>query len=68
MAKEKKEFSQLTAAEARAFLDDKGTRRVRVHSMTRRVLHWPYCAYCGLVALKNNTTRRALGKKCVTYE
>lgn len=50
----------------------KGPTKGRVvrgpHAMTRRVLHWPYCARCGLVALKNDRSRAALKRECVTEE
>lgn len=36
--------------------------------MTERILHWLYCAYCGLVNLKNDTTRRALRATCEWLE
>ena len=38
------------------------------HSLTKRICHWAYCSRCGLVALKNDVTRRALKKECVTEE
>lgn len=38
------------------------------HSMTKKILHWAYCSRCGLVALKNDATRRALRAECVTLE
>jgi hypothetical protein len=34
------------------------------HSFTRKVCHWPYCAKCGLVALKNEPTRIAMTLGC----
>lgn len=43
-------------------------RRVGVHVMTRRILHWSYCANCGLVRLKNEASLRALKAPCVWYE
>lgn len=46
----------------------KGTIKRGPHQMTKRVLHWTYCARCGLVALKNDVTRRALKAQCVTEE
>lgn len=58
----------LTSAEARAFLRDKGRANVGRHAMTKRIFHWPYCARCGLLALKNEPTRRALRAPCVVYE
>lgn len=51
-----------------AFLADRGTRRVREHAFTKRIVSWSYCAHCGLVALKNEATRREMSRKCVTYE
>lgn len=54
--------------DVRAFLADRGTRRVRDHAWTSRVLSWPVCAHCGLVALKNDATRKAMASPCVTYE
>lgn len=38
------------------------------HQMTKRVLNWPYCSRCGLVALRNDATRIALKAQCVTEE
>lgn len=58
-----------TVTDVRAFLNERGNKRVRdAHSLKRRVLHWPYCEYCGLLALKNDVTRKALSKPCVTWE
>ena len=55
--------------DVRAFLAQKGVKRVRDHhTLTKRVLHWPYCAHCGLVALNNEPTRKAMRAKCITYE
>ena len=34
------------------------------HSFTRKVLHWPYCAKCGLVMLKNRSTEARIRKGC----
>ena len=50
------------------FLSSKGQKRVGTHSMTKPVLHWRYCAHCGLMNLKNDVTKRALRQPCVTYE
>lgn len=38
------------------------------HAMTKKILNWPYCAHCGLVALKNEASRRKLKEPCVTVE
>ena len=61
-------FQRLSRSEATQFLADRGIRRAGPHRMTKRIFHWPYCARCGLVALKNDATRRALRAQCVTYE
>ncbi len=34
------------------------------HRFTKRILHWPYCAGCGLVALKNEATRQRMRQPC----
>lgn len=34
------------------------------HSFNRRVLNWKYCAYCGLIALRNEATRKAIRLGC----
>jgi hypothetical protein len=58
-----------TVKNVKAFLADKGTKRVRdAHSLKKRVAHWPYCEHCGLVALKNDVSRRALAAQCVVHE
>lgn len=36
----------------------------RPHNMTGRVLSWPYCAVCGLVAMRNAASRHALAEPC----
>lgn len=46
----------------------KGTIKRGPHVMTKRILHWPYCARCGLMALKNEESRKALKRDCVTEE
>jgi hypothetical protein len=51
------------------FLNQRGNKRVRDgHSLKGRILHWPYCEHCGLIALKNDVTRRALKAQCVVWE
>lgn len=54
--------------DVRAFLAEKGVKRVREHAFTRQILSWPYCAHCGLMLLKNEATRKAAREKCITYE
>ena len=54
--------------DVRAFLAERGSRRERPHAFTKRVCSWPYCKHCGLVALKNEVTRRAMSAPCVVYE
>jgi hypothetical protein len=60
--------SWTTIRDVRAFLAEEGTVRVREHNFSRRILHWPYCAYCGLVMLKNERSRKAAKAPCVTRE
>ena len=55
-------------AAIRAFLNERGRRVVGPHKMTKRICHWPYCARCGLVALKNEVSQRALAAPCVTED
>lgn len=59
----------MTLHEARRFVARYGGRvHLTAHHMAGRVLHWPYCLTCGLVALKNDATRAALRAPCVTIE
>lgn len=46
----------------------KGQVKRGPHVMTKKILHWPYCARCGTVALKNDATRTTLKRDCVTEE
>lgn len=46
----------------------KGVIGIRPHSMTARVLHWPCCRHCGLVALKNKRTKEALRRGCYKWK
>lgn len=47
----------------------KAGRKVRgTHAFTDKVLHWPVCAHCGLMALRNEATRRAMKAPCETWE
>lgn len=34
------------------------------HAFTRRVLHWPYCANCGLVKMRNDFSLWAQAQGC----
>jgi hypothetical protein len=36
----------------------------RPHRMTERVFGWDYCASCGLVAMRNAVSRKALAASC----
>lgn len=54
--------------DVRAFLAQRGTRSTAPHDMTGRVLHWPMCRRCGLLGLRNDTTRRLLAKLCTVEE
>jgi hypothetical protein len=46
----------------------KTIKRTGPHQMTRKILHWSYCAHCGLVALRNDETRKALKARCEWIE
>ncbi len=35
------------------------------HAFTRRALHWPYCAHCGLMLLRNPATEKLRKAPCV---
>ena len=61
-------FRTLSVTEARELLAYQGVRHVSTHRMTERILHWHYCACCGLLALNNDVTRRALRAPCVWFE
>lgn len=47
-----------------AFLNERGTFRTGPHRMDKKILHWSYCRNCGLIALKNDATRKALKVPC----
>ena len=34
------------------------------HTFNKKVCHWDYCSKCGLVALKNEPTARAIALGC----
>jgi hypothetical protein len=38
------------------------------HSFTKKVCHWFYCSGCGLVALKNESTRKRMQEPCDAME
>ena len=38
------------------------------HHFNRKVMHWFYCSGCGLVALKNEITQKAMRKPCNSME
>ncbi len=48
--------------------DRKHTTRRGPHQFTKRILHWPYCARCGLVCLKNDVSRAAMKSQCTWVE
>jgi hypothetical protein len=56
--------------DVRAFLAEKGRRVRGPHQMNGilKRLPWPYCTRCGLIALRNDVTRRALKEPCETWE
>lgn len=58
----------LTGAEKRALLLSTGVRKTGTHNVTgtigRPPMPWRFCVNCGLLALKNDATRRALRAAC----
>lgn len=55
--------------DVKAFMESRGQRTVAEHSMRSiKRLSWPVCARCGLLALRNDATRKALREKCVVEE
>ena len=54
--------------DVKAFLSMKGRIVRGPHAWTKKVLHWPVCARCGLMLLKNEASRRAAKAVCVTEE
>lgn len=55
--------------DAREFLSRRGTISRGPHAMRKiKALPWPLCARCGLLALKNEATRKALREICVIEE
>jgi hypothetical protein len=47
---------------------NKATVRRGSHNMSGKVLHWRYCRNCGLIALKNDVSRKAIAKQCEWLE
>ena len=45
-----------------------GVIGTRPHAMTGKILHWPTCVHCGLVALKNEATRKRLKRGCWVWK
>ncbi|WP_170841612.1 hypothetical protein [Nitrosomonas aestuarii] len=43
---------------------DKKPPKIQQHDFRLRICHWPYCANCGLVLLKNERTAAAVKKGC----
>lgn len=53
----------------REWLSEKGRKVKGAHAMApMKRLPWPYCKRCGLIALRNEPTRRALREPCETWE
>lgn len=38
------------------------------HQFTKKVFHWLYCSGCGLVNLKNDSTRKRMSQPCESME
>lgn len=41
-----------------------GVIGVQPHAMSGKIFNWAYCVHCGLVALKNEETRKKLKRGC----
>lgn len=55
--------------DVKGFLASKGQRSVGVHQMRHaKRISWPLCSRCGLLALRNDATRKALREPCVIEE
>ena len=50
---------RLSDAEKHEWRNGRGNRRKGNHNFTKKICHWSYCVNCGLVALKNEATRKA---------
>jgi len=57
-------YKRLTSKEASTLLNAVDTEPKKPHAFNRQILHWPYCGRCGLMALKNKATRKAMKKPC----
>ena len=42
--------------------------KVAAHQFTKKVFHWRYCSGCGLVNLKNESTRKRMVEGCQSME
>lgn len=38
------------------------------HQFTKKVFNWLYCSGCGLVTLKNESTRKRMAQSCESME
>lgn len=54
--------------DVRGFLAQRGTVKSMPHNLNVAVLHWRYCSRCGLIALKNDASRKAMKAACVVEE
>jgi hypothetical protein len=55
--------------DVKAFLAEKGKRSVGVHRFEHlKRIHWAVCCRCGLVALRNAATRKAMKAACEVWE
>lgn len=63
-----RKYRRLSASEARDLLRETGQRTVGPHRMTGKILYWPFCVRCRLIALGNRATRRELRRPCITFD
>jgi hypothetical protein len=56
--------------DVRAFLAERGRKVRGPHSFKGVIkrMPWPYCTRCGLIALRNDATNRAMREQCETWE
>lgn len=52
----------------KARLDEKKKYKTVPHNFSGHVFHWRYCTGCGLVTLKNESTRKRMERSCESME
>jgi len=57
-------YKTLSEAEKRQLLAAVDNEPKRPHAFTKKMMHWPMCGRCGLLALKNDATKKAIREGC----